>query len=101
MAVSYGPSSPYKNTPVFAGKFLDLLVPRELPKMADDILFTISKTYEYRPDKLAFDLYNDQNLWWVFAVRNKNTLVDPIWDFASGTKIFLPKKSTVQTVLGY
>jgi hypothetical protein len=101
MAVSYGMTSPYKNTPLFAGKFLDIMVPRELPKMPDDILFTVSKTYEYRPDKLAFDLYNDPNLWWVFAIRNKNSIVDPIWDFVTGTRIYLPQKSTVQRVLGY
>ena len=96
---NYSRTSPYTNTPVFDGKFLDIMVSIDIPKLADDILYTISKTYEYRPDRLAFDLYGDSNLWWVFAVRNKNTLVDPIWDFKTDASIYLPKKSTIQTVL--
>lgn len=100
MVATYTNQSPYKNTPVFEKKFLDVWVSREIPKSADDILYTISHTYEYRPDRLAYDLYGNPMLWWVFAVRNKNTLLDPIWDFKVDTKIFLPKKSTLQTVLG-
>jgi hypothetical protein len=98
--VSYKDSSPYKNTTTFDGKFLDIMVPREVPRMADDILYTITKTYEHRPDRLAADLYGNAALWWVFSMRNKNTLIDPIWDFSVGTNIFLPKKSTLQSVLG-
>ena len=98
--VSYSGNSPYKNTPVFDKNFLDILVHRDIPKTADDILFTITKTYEHRPDRLAYDLYGNSMLWWVFVVRNKNTLIDPIWDFKVGARIFLPKKATVQAVLG-
>lgn len=98
--LNYTSSSAYKNTPLFDNRFLDVMVPREIPRVADDILFVISPTYEYRPDRLAYDLYGDAKLWWVFSARNKNTLYDPIWDFKSGNKIFLPKKSTLQTVLG-
>lgn len=98
--VTYSDYSPYKNTTKFDGKFLDILVPREVPRSADDILYSITVTYEYRPDRLAADLYGNPNLWWVFAMRNRNTLVDPIWDFKAGVNIFLPKKATLQTVLG-
>lgn len=100
MAVSYSNTSFYKNTPSFENKFLDVLVPRSIPKMADDILFTITPTYNYRPDNLAYDLYGNSNLWWVFAARNKNTLIDPLWDFRTGVKIYLPKKATLAQVLG-
>lgn len=100
MAVSYRGASPYKNTPLFDNRFLDVMVPREIPRTADDILFTITKTYEYRPDKLAYDLYGDSNLWWVFSMRNKNSITDPIWDFKVGNSIYLPKKSTLVAVLG-
>jgi hypothetical protein len=94
------PTSPYKNTPTFGGRFLDVWVPRELPKQQDDILYEITPTYSLRPDKLAYDLYGNAALWWVFAIRNPNTLVDPIWNFITGTKIYLPKKTTLQSVLG-
>lgn len=100
MVTTYGKSSPYKNTPVFDKKFLDIMVERIIPSIADDILYTITPTYEYRPDRLAYDLYGDPMLWWVFTSRNKNTLIDPIWDFKTGVKIYLPKKATLQTVLG-
>lgn len=97
---SYTNTSFYRNTPTFENRYLDIAVPRIIPKLADDILFTITPTYEYRPDNLANDLYGSPTLWWVFAVRNKNTLIDPIWDFTTGTKIYLPKKSSLSKVLG-
>lgn len=97
---TYSKYSPYKNTTLLDNKFLDTLVERPIPKLADDILFTITHIYQYRPDRLAYDLYKDPMLWWVFAVRNKNTLNDPVWDFKPGVKIFLPKLSTIEEVLG-
>jgi hypothetical protein len=97
---SYTNASFYRNTPSFDDRYLDVLVQRTIPKLPDDILFTITPTYEFRPDNLAYDLYGNANLWWVFAVRNKNTLIDPIYDFKSGVRIYLPKKSSLTQVLG-
>jgi hypothetical protein len=97
----YPPSSSYFSTPSFDNnQFLDLLNYRPVPKLVDDILFTIPPQYEYRPDLLAFDLYGDPTLWWVFAVRNPNTLIDPLWNFTANTVIYLPKKATLQNALG-
>jgi hypothetical protein len=39
-------------------------------------------------------------LWWVFSIRNKNKLKDPIYDMKAGTKIYLPKMTTIKKVLG-
>jgi len=50
---------------------------------------------------LAFDLYQDAALWWVFYQRNPNTLTAPPLDFKSGVKIFLPKLNTLKTSLGF
>jgi len=98
---SYGQASPYYNTPFFEnGKFLDLLNYRVIPKLVDDILTPIPANYDLRPDLFANDLYGDSRLWWVFAARNPNTLIDPLWDFTTGTLIYLPKKGTLQTALG-
>ena len=62
--------------------------------------FTINLTYQYRPDLLAHDLYNDARLWWVFYQRNPNTLQAPPLDFKAGTTIYVPKITTLRNVLG-
>jgi hypothetical protein len=49
---------------------------------------------------LAYDLYGNANLWWVFAQRNPNVIKDPIWDFEEGLRFFIPKKSNVEQALG-
>lgn len=95
----YNGNSPYFLTPI-TNNYLDVIEFRNIPAEDDDILFEITLTYEYRPDLLAFDLYQDVNLWWVFAVRNPTVINDSIWDFVSGTKIYLPKLSNIKSALG-
>lgn len=95
----YSKTSPYFTTNI-AGSYLDLLRLRDIPPQSDDIFFTITQQYSNRPDLLAYDLYNDVNLWWVFAVRNKSIIKDPVFDMTSGQKIYLPKLSTINAVLG-
>lgn len=97
--VTYSKSSPYAKTPSY-GFFLDVATLPTIPKNSGDIVFKITAIYRYRPDLLASDLYGDPNLWWVFAMRNPNTIKDPIFDFLPGATIYLPKKETLQTVLG-
>ncbi len=97
--VQYGKYSPYSKTSVY-GNYLDVAVLPAIPKIPDDILFTINKTYQYRPDLLAFDLYGDSSLWWVFAIRNPNAIQDPVFDMRAGRKIYLPKKETLTSILG-
>jgi hypothetical protein len=95
----YSKTSPYYDT-ILNGTFLELLTLRDLPLQADDILFTVTQQYSNRPDLLAYDLYNDVNLWWVFAVRNKDIIKDPVFDMIPGQRIYLPKLSTINAVLG-
>ena len=99
MAV-YNSTSPYFATP-YAQFYLDIMTNRVIPKELDDQLFQINETYQYRPDMLAFDLYDLPDLWWVFYQRNPNTLTAPPWDFVAGETIYLPKITTLQTVLGF
>lgn len=97
----YPATSPYYRTNVTTDKFLDVLVYRPIPKNQSDVLFIITDVYQYRPDLLAFDLYNDSKLWWVFAERNPNKLgYDPYFDFTAGTEIYIPNLNTLQQVLG-
>jgi hypothetical protein len=95
----YSKTSPYYDT-ILSGAFLELLTLRDLPLQTDDILFTVTQQYSNRPDLLAYDLYNDVNLWWVFAVRNKDIIKDPVFDMIPGQRIYLPKLSTINAVLG-
>lgn len=97
--VVYSRNSPYGQTK-FYGNFLDVAQFPSIPKNQDDVLFEINRTYQNRPDLLAYDLYGDANLWWVFALRNPNSIKDPIFDMRAGRKIYLPKKSTLTNLLG-
>ena len=100
MAVIYDSTSPYFLTGI-SQFFLDVMINRPIPRESDDILWEITQTYQYRPDSLAFDLYNNAGLWWVFYQRNPNTLQKPPLDFKVDTVIYLPKITTLQTALGF
>ena len=97
---NYTATSPYASTG-YSQFFLDTMVNRPIPKQSDDLLFTINNTYQYRPDLLAFDLYETGSLWWVFYQRNPNTLTKPPLDFVAGTSIHIPKLSTLKLALGF
>jgi hypothetical protein len=96
---TYSKTSPYYSTNQTSG-YLDVWTYRDIPAYSDDVLFEVSSRYQNRPDLLAFDLYDDVNLWWVFAVRNPSILRDPIYDLSAGIQIYLPKIDTLKTVLG-
>lgn len=81
--------------------YLEILNFIDIPSEADDIQFSITSLYMHRPDLLAYDIYGDSQLWWVFAVRNKDVLRDPVYDFVPGQVIFLPKLETIKTAIGY
>jgi hypothetical protein len=96
----YPATSPYYTTGVVNNKFLDVMVDRPIPKLGSDRYWTITSQYNLRPDMLAYDLYANSKLWWVFASRNPNALADPFFDFITGTSIYLPANSTLISVLG-
>ena len=97
---NYTATSPYFLTP-YSQFYLDSMVNRSIPRENDDVYFKINQTYRYRPDLLAFDLYQQPGLWWVFYQRNPNTLTAPPWDFVAGTNIYLPKITTLRSALGF
>jgi hypothetical protein len=96
----YPATSPYYFTQVVNNNFLDVMVNRQIPMQPSDVYWTITSVYEYRPDTLAYDLYADSKLWWVFAGRNPNRLKDPYFDFVTGVGIYLPKLDMLKQVLG-
>lgn len=97
---SYSATSPYFTTG-YSQYYLDVMVNRPIPKETDDLLMKINTVYEYRPDLLAYDLYETPALWWVFYQRNPNTLTAPPLDFKAGVQIYLPKITTLRTALGF
>lgn len=93
-----------KTSPYFSTKqnnfYLELLTIRPVPAEADDFRYTIEGQYKHRPDLLAFDLYGNSELWWVFVQRNMEVLRDPIYDFEPGVTIYCPKKSNLEKFIG-
>ena len=96
----YAENSPWNKTKVVNGQYLGFLAIRPVPADPDDVLYEIEPQYNHRPDLLAYDLYNDHKLWWVFAQRNMDTIKDPVYDFEAGTKIYLPKQTRLKEILG-
>ena len=95
----YSRTSPYFATPqndISLGTF----VRRRFAIEDDDQTYTIERTYAYRPDLLAYDLYGTPRLWWVFAQRNPDQIEDPIYDFKPGVTVQLPKKENLLKDLG-
>ena len=99
MAVNYSKTSSYSNTETF-GFFLDVANIPVIPFDPSDTAYRIDNIYEHRPDLLAYDLYGNSALWWVFSVRNPNVLQDPVYDFLPGATIYVPKKDTLTAALG-
>lgn len=95
----YNKSSPWVNT-LQNSLYLELLKIRPVPAEDDDYRYVIENQYRHRPDLLAYDVYGDAKLWWVFVQRNMSIIKDPIYDFEPGTIIYLPKKSNLERFLG-
>ena len=95
----YSATSPYFSTPE-ENINLGIFVPRPITAEGDDQSYTIERTYAYRPDLLAYDLYGSPRLWWVFAQRNPDQIEDPIYDFKPGVTVQLPKKENLLKDLG-
>jgi hypothetical protein len=98
--ISYSSNSPYSRTALFDNKFLDILEYKPLPSEADDIYKQITATYHRRPDLMSYDLYGRVDFWYVFMLRNRDLIQDPIWDFTEDKKIYIPKLSTILSALG-
>lgn len=96
---TYTNTSPWYLT-TLTQDYLNILSIRPVSAEPDDYLYTIEPQYTNRPDLLAYDLYGEANLWWVFIQRNLDVLQDPIFDFTPGTKIYVPKTSSLRAVLG-
>lgn len=89
MASNTKDTSPYSLTPI-KNWYLDLWVPRTVPKNDFDKIIIIPAAFNQRPDLLSQQEYGTPKLWWVFSLRNPDLIIDPINDFLSGIQIFVP-----------
>ena len=72
---------------------------RPVPAYLDDQLYEIEPQYNHRRDLLAYDLYRDNRLWWVFGQRNLDIIEDFVYDIKTGTKIYIPQPDKIKTML--
>lgn len=97
--VEYRQRSPYAETSQTSW-YLRQLNLRRIPADGTDRAITVKSKYVERPDLLSFDLYGTTDYWWIFAVRNPNTIQDPIFDLQAGTEIFVPTRDRLTDILG-
>jgi len=86
--------SQYKDTPI-KEFYLDHWVNVPIPVSVNDRKITITSRYVKRPDLLSYDLYGSADYWWVFALRNKDVIFDPINDMKEGVEIFVVNASVI------
>jgi len=96
----YTGSSPYASTQIIDDEYLDLLTIRPVPAKPDDVLYTVEPQYNHRPDLLAYDIYGNEKLWWVFAQRNMDKISDPVYDLIPGLEIYIPQGPALRDTLG-
>ena len=95
--INYATSSPYGVTPQYSWR-IGRYVHRRIGPDSTDKIQTITMTYQFRPDKLSFDLYRTPTYYWVFMVRNMDQIRDPIWDLVSGMTIMVPTLGRLQSL---
>lgn len=94
----YKKTSPWYRTKQ-NNEYLETMTYRSIPANRDDATYVIENQYKHRPDLLAHDLYGSSKYWWVFMVRNRSTIKDPIYDFVPGVSIKLPNKDSLTAAL--
>jgi hypothetical protein len=94
-------TSRYNNTPFVSRKvnYLDYWKYTSIQLSANDSQYQLDGKYNLRPDLLSYDLYGTIDLWWVFMVANPDVIKDPIYDFVTGTIIYIPNSQTVGAYL--
>ncbi len=67
----------------------DTYIRRPYVVAGDEKIFLIPKTYEYRPDLVAYKIYRTSELWWFILEANG---MKDIMDFKSGKTIIIPNQ---------
>ena len=64
--------------------------PVDIPFDSSDYLYEVPAKYNNKPGRLAYDLYGDERLGWIFRYFNNDKINDPIFDLKQGMIIRLP-----------
>lgn len=94
----YKSTSIYSNTPQ-TDWYLDFWKGKFLSNDGNDKPYVIPNDFDMRPDLAAFNLYGSEKYWYVFALKNKDILKDPIFDFRAGVEIFIPSLNAIKGIL--
>lgn len=76
------------------GKYLEWWDRKIFTTHDSDTFYTLERTYEGRPDKLASVFYNDSTLWWI--ILQYNNILDLNEEFVAGVELRLPTLDRIQ-----
>lgn len=76
------------------GKFIQWWDRKKFPYDNSDVFYTLEKTYEGRPDKLASIFYQDSSVWWL--ILQYNNILDLNDEFVAGVVLRMPTKDRLQ-----
>jgi hypothetical protein len=74
-------------------EFFDTPELRPILPDSSDIFFEVTAAFQNRPDLIAFDFYDDEQLWWVLALANSIDIVPS--GFYTGRRIRVPSLDRV------
>ncbi|AXC39320.1 baseplate wedge protein 53 [Escherichia coli] len=95
---NYSQYSPYAK--VKQTWYLGYNLPRDMVPADTDDFYVIPLKYEHQPWRLAYEMYGNERLYYVFALLNPDILgEDPIYNFNSGITIRVPSNQRVQNYL--
>lgn len=97
--VSYSSTSPYYRTPQTSW-YLDNWKSIDILPDSSDQYIELDAKYTHRPDLLAYDEYGRVDLWWVFASRNMDRIINPVFDMVSGLRLYIPTLEHINSSLG-
>jgi hypothetical protein len=90
----YSPYSKVKQT-----WYLDYNLPSAMIPADSDMDYEIPTQFNEQPWRVAKEFYGNERLYYIFSLLNSDILVDPIYDFTTGTVIRIPTLERVQTWL--
>lgn len=97
MSVKYSKFSPYSK--VKQTWYLDYNLPKGIPPADSDVNYIIPNKYAEQPWRLAYELYGNERLYYIFSLLNPNELADPIYDFTAGKTIRIPSVQRMQSYM--